>query len=144
MEASFMGSEVESPSWRRSIVSLSTVHSSRTKAGGWLGFELNDVTNPIPQTMSHAMIDATAWYQGCIRKPGKCLCCLTGRTGHIEISFRLWNFSLNRVVVTVPSTSTNAPYFNFHYGNLTLKPCYESVWRAEVAWGPISTLNMGT
>lgn len=68
--------------------------------------------------MSHAMIDATAWYQGYIRKLGKCLYYLTGRTGYTEISFMKLLTVTYRIVFA--DFTPLMPYVNFYYGNLTL------------------------
>lgn len=45
----------------RSTVSYSTVDLSLTKVEGWLELGLIDDTNPVPQTMSYAVVGATAW-----------------------------------------------------------------------------------
>lgn len=137
-----ISSEVGTPSWIRPTVSLSTVYSSRIKAGGWLWLEINNVINPhSPEYVAcddrrHGMVPGiypTTWERLVFVLPAEPV---TQKSASA--------YETSRCIELYLLIPTPYALFQLSLRKLNSKLCYGSVWRAGAAWGPVSTLNMGT
>lgn len=107
----YIDSEIEALSWRCSVVSSSTVDLSRTKVAALLGLEITDITNPIPQNMSHAMVSRHGVIPGTRSTTWETLELSYGRAGHTDTSFCR---RINSLCLVAFAASPCAPTPIFH------------------------------